>query len=340
MQAGPWRFCRSTFLLRTSLVATMVVALAAGTAGGAAAVPAASAASAHRQVAALQVRMQHATEDYDAARERVKATAVLVLGLKSRVTDSRARLAAMQKQADVLAATAYRDGGTTAINSVLTAGGPQEFIDGMTTLQHLSTEQRAQLKALGVAHKTFNEQMTALASLEAKQAKIEATLKATKKSIESDLAKWRKLADAADAAAAARASRSSRSAGATAFPTLPVTGSGRGAVALRFAMAQMGKPYAWGASGPDSYDCSGLTMASWRAAGISLPHSSAMQYAVTAHVSRSQMRPGDLVFFFSPISHVAIFVSGDTVIGAPTTGDVVRYQSISSMSYSGSSRPG
>lgn len=338
MRSDIWRFCRSS-VLRTSAVSAMVITIAAGTAGGAVAVPTSSAASAHRQVAALESRMQRATEDYNAAREQLKTTQALLTVLDARITATRLNLSVLQKEADAMAATAYRGGNANAINSVLTAGGPQQFLDSLTTLQHLSAGQRAHLKALGVEHRVLADQVNAVAREEALRRSTEAVLKAKKAAIESDLAKWRKLADAADAVP--RASRSShRGSGSFAFPTLPATASGRGAVALRFAMSQMGKPYVWGAAGPSAYDCSGLTMASWRAAGISLPHSSRMQYAVTAHVSRSQMRPGDLVFFYSPISHVAIYVGGDTVIGAPSAGDVVRYQSISSMGYSGSSRPG
>jgi len=316
----------------------VIVAIGAGTASGAAAVPTTSGDSPQRQVAALQMRMQRATEDYNTAREHLKATQLLVRGLQSRISASRLTLSALQQQADNLAAVAYRGGNATAVKSVLTADGPQQFLDNLTTLQHLSADQRTHLQALGVIHKALDEQIRAVAHEEAQQSKTEATLRAKKTAIETDLAKWRKLA--AGAAPGPRASRSARASGPFAFPTLPATASGRGALALRFAISQMGKPYAWGAAGPGSYDCSGLTMASWRAAGVSLPHSSRMQYAVTAHVSRSAMRPGDLVFFYSPISHVAIFVGGDTVVGAPTAGDVVRFQSISSMGYSGSSRPG
>lgn len=340
MPFGLWRF-RMSACLTTAVVTILLLAGSAGTAGRALAVPTSTAASAHRQVAALEARMRQATENYDAAHERLLATQALVAKLTGRVAKTRQQLGSMQRQADSLAATAYRGGNASAINSVLASRNPQQFIDSIMTLRQLSSGQREQLHALGVTHRALNDQIRAVAREEAKQRKTEATLRATKAAIEADLAKWRRLADAADARdAGPRASRSTGRASLTSFPTLPVSGSGRGAVAVRFAMSQMGKPYSYGASGPGSYDCSGLTMASWRAAGVSLPHSSAMQYAVTPHVSRSQMRPGDLVFFYSPISHVAIFVGGDTVIGAPTTGDVVRYQSISSMPYSGSSRPG
>ncbi len=341
MPLGLWRF-RTSRLPRTGLLTGMILAvsgLCLVTAGGAFAVPTPTGATAHRQVATLEARMRQATEEYDAARERLRTTQGLIAQLRGQVSSARQKLGTMQQQADTLAATAYRSGNVAGLNTVLAARNPQQFIDNIAMLRQLSSDQRTQLRALGLAHEALDEQIRGVAHEEARQRSTESTLRAKKAAIQADLGRWLRLADAADAPA--RASRSAGGRRATAaFPMRAVPGSGRGAVALRFAMSQMGKPYSWGASGPGAYDCSGLTMASWRAAGVSLPHSSRMQYAVTAHVSRSQMRPGDLVFFYSPISHVAIFVGGDTVVGAPTAGDVVRYQSISQMGYTGSSRPG
>jgi peptidoglycan DL-endopeptidase CwlO len=125
---------------------------------------------------------------------------------------------------------------------------------------------------------------------------------------------------------------------ASAPASVPV--SGRASVAVATARAQLGKPYVWAASGPDAFDCSGLTMFSWAAAGVSLPHSAAMQYNSAPHVSRSQLQPGDLVFFGSPAYHVGIYVGGGMMIHAPQTGDVVKYASIGILDYSGAARPG
>jgi cell wall-associated NlpC family hydrolase len=116
-------------------------------------------------------------------------------------------------------------------------------------------------------------------------------------------------------------------------------GSGRAATAVRVAYAQLGDPYRWGAGGPGAFDCSGLTSFAWRAAGVSLPHSSAAQYGSGRRVSRSDLRPGDLVFFYSPISHVGIYVGGGKMIDAPYPGSSVKITSISSMPYVGAVRP-
>jgi cell wall-associated NlpC family hydrolase len=80
----------------------------------------------------------------------------------------------------------------------------------------------------------------------------------------------------------------------------------------------------WGTAGPSTYDCSGLTMASYAAAGVSLPHSAAQQYGYGTHVSFDQLEPGDLMFYYSPIGHVTMYIGGGRMISAPQTGDVVK----------------
>ena len=115
--------------------------------------------------------------------------------------------------------------------------------------------------------------------------------------------------------------------------------SGRASVAVRTAYAQLGDPYRWAGTGPGSFDCSGLTSFAWRAAGVSLPHSSRAQYAGGRKVSRSDLRPGDLVFFYSPISHVGIYIGGGKIIDAPYPGSSVQISPISEMPYAGAVRP-
>jgi peptidoglycan DL-endopeptidase CwlO len=109
--------------------------------------------------------------------------------------------------------------------------------------------------------------------------------------------------------------------------------------AVTVALAQVGKPYRWGGSGPNSFDCSGLTSFAWRRAGEALPHSSRRQYGVTTRVSRSNLRPGDLVFFYSPISHVAMYVGDGKVVEAPGRGRHVRVASLKRSGYAGAGRP-
>ena len=110
-------------------------------------------------------------------------------------------------------------------------------------------------------------------------------------------------------------------------------------VAVDTALAQLGDPYVWGGSGPDSFDCSGLTEYAYAAAGIYLPHSSSMQSTMGVPVSYSSLEPGDLVFFYSPISHVAMYIGNGEIVTAPHTGDVVKVTELAYMpEYAGARR--
>lgn len=126
---------------------------------------------------------------------------------------------------------------------------------------------------------------------------------------------------------------------ATAMPAVHASGgAGR---AISEARAQLGKPYQYGGSGPNSFDCSGLTSWAWRAAGVNLPHSAASQQGMGTPVSRDNLQPGDLVFFGSPAYHVGLYVGDGMMIHAPTSGDVVKMSPLSYMSdYSGATRVG
>jgi len=149
----------------------------------------------------------------------------------------------------------------------------------------------------------------------------------------------RRAAAAARArAASARGSHGGGSGGGGSSPApVPAPGgsshgtSSGAAAAIAYAQAQLGKPYVWGAAGPDAFDCSGLTMQAWARGGVSLPHSSVAQYADSQPVSLGDLRPGDLIFYatdpndYQTIYHVGLYVGGGQMIEAPHTGDVVKY---------------
>jgi cell wall-associated NlpC family hydrolase len=111
-----------------------------------------------------------------------------------------------------------------------------------------------------------------------------------------------------------------------------------GTTALRAALTQRGKPYVWGAAGPDSYDCSGLVMWAFAQEGISLPHYTGDQWNAGMHVSRNDLEPGDLVFFFADISHVGIYIGNGLMVDAPSAGQDVQVQAVFWDSYVGAVR--
>ncbi|UXY29411.1 C40 family peptidase [Streptomyces sp. HUAS TT20] len=177
-----------------------------------------------------------------------------------------------------------------------------------------------------------------LAAIE-KQKQEEAARQAAalaKKQAAEELAKKQAAEEAAKKAAASSSSSSSSSSGSSGSSTSTgSTGSSsdssyatKAAKAIAFARAQIGKPYVWGATGPDSYDCSGLTSAAWRAAGVSLPRTTWDQVNVGTTVSLTNAEPGDLIFFYDDISHVGIYIGNGMMIHAPKPGAYVREESI------------
>lgn len=126
--------------------------------------------------------------------------------------------------------------------------------------------------------------------------------------------------------------------GGTAPAPVTVAGSGKGVAALNAALTQRGKPYVWGAAGPSAFDCSGLVMWAFKQVGISLPHSSSAQSRMGTPVSRDQLQPGDLVFFYSPVSHVGIYAGNGQVINATTSGQPVKLSNISGMPFNSARR--
>jgi peptidoglycan DL-endopeptidase CwlO len=216
-------------------------------------------------------------------------------------------------------------------------------------LVQLVAEQQARLEAQQIAQEK--------AALAAQLAKAQAQARAAAAAAQAQaLAQAQAQARAQQAAAVAQAQ--ARAHATTTPPASPITvspptgpaprptgrrappGSSRGMIALNFAQAQLGKWYEWGASGPDTFDCSGLTMRAWEAAGVSLPHLAAAQYADVAHVAIADLQPGDLVFFGSDIHHVGIYAGNGQMIDAPYTGVQVRYDSIFWGDLIGAGRPG
>ena len=115
--------------------------------------------------------------------------------------------------------------------------------------------------------------------------------------------------------------------------------SAAGTRALAFATAQIGKPYVWGAEGPDSYDCSGLTSQAWAAAGLPIPRTSQEQWRLLPHVSLADMRPGDLIIYYKDASHVAMYAGGGKILQAPRPGRDVTLSEAGAMPVLGVVRP-
>ena len=261
--------------------------------------------------------------------------------LAEQATGAEADLRALQGRLGARAAAAYVQGAGSAVAAVLGSDDPASAIDRVQVLDLLAAHDGDLMDRLGVAGKALDARKGDLAGAERAQAAELAKLGAKKAEINRAVAKTKALLRQMEQrAAASRPRRPSSPSNPPVAPPPPSGGGGSGSasVAVGYAMAQVGKPYCYGGGGPGCYDFSGLTMAAWGQAGISLPHSSAAQINVGRRLSASELRPGDLIFYYSPISHVSMYIGNGQRVSATHTGDYVRVQSLGG-SIVGYSRP-
>lgn len=262
------------------------------------------------------------------------------------------RIGTKADAADTLAAELYKGGSSASLEAVLAA---EDLDDIETRLEYLRSSQDAQteiFERLAVDRQALNEKLDQLEKDKAEASAEEDHFAALKSDIEDQIASQRGEVSDLEAQIAAweraqeRAAEAAQASAVTA-PAAPAAAvpanvdlNSSAGIAVQTAMAQQGKPYQWGAAGPSSFDCSGLTMYAWAHAGVSLPHSSAAQYSATTRVSTSALAPGDLLFYYSPIHHVAMYIGGGRMVEAPYTGATVRVVPLRTSDLVGAGRPG
>jgi peptidoglycan DL-endopeptidase CwlO len=276
-------------------------------------------------------------EQYNQSNEALKGIRRTLKGLRAEASGAEDDLRKLQATLGARASAAYTQGAGSAVAAVLGSDDPAAAIARVQVLDLLAAHDGDLMDQLGVAGQAFDERRRNLVAAEKAQAAEVERLAAKKAEVERAADKTRALLArmrAADRPAAPSAPSS------PVAPPPPSGGGGGGsaAAAVAYARAQVGKPYCYGGSGPGCFDCSGLTLMAWAQAGVSLPHSSASQYNVGRRISASELQPGDLIFYYSPISHVSIYIGGGQRISATHTGDYVRVQSLGS-SIVGYARP-
>jgi peptidoglycan DL-endopeptidase CwlO len=270
-----------------------------------------------RDAAAAGQRLEVVVEQYNTAREKLSATQAQLNALDGQLAPLAAQIDQLAQQVATIATSAYKAAGLGQVTALLSAGSPSSLLDQLTLLDRLAREDARDLATLRTARTQYDAQRAELETLAAQQAQQEAQLGNTKATIEAELSALKALR------ASSRAGRAAPRDG-----YVPVYSPDAAGVAVRFAYRQTGKEYRWGGEGPDAYDCSGLVLASWRAAGVALPHSSQMQWGAVAHIGRDQLQPGDLVFYYNDIHHVALYVGDGRMIHAPQEGERISMRPI------------
>ncbi|MGW2815185.1 NlpC/P60 family protein [Streptomyces sp. NPDC001415] len=287
-----------------------------------------------------------ATEAYDGTKEKADATERSLNELRDEAARKTQRLNTARNALGSLAAAQYRSGSVAPELQLILSSDPKRYLDdaamaeraGDRTATAVSGVQK-QLAELDRLHTAADGKLTELRGQQSTLRKQKSDIQSKITSAEALLAQLTAPERAAydEPAAAPAATRASRSADAPRAPIAAPTE--RAAAAVSFAYGALGKPYVWGATGPSSFDCSGLTQAAWKAAGVGLPRTTYTQINAGSRVARSQLAPGDLVFFYSGISHVGLYIGGGQMIHAPHPGAPVRIAPIDEMPFAGAVRP-
>ncbi|MCX2183406.1 C40 family peptidase [Streptomyces sp. SKN60] len=300
----------------------------------------------------LYQETERAGEAYNAADESLKKQAADTRKTGARLAAARTALQKGRDEVGRLARQQYRSSGELSpYLGLLLSADPGEALDQRRLLARAARERAAAVArlqtaekkadALAAASRTALERRTALLGGRKKQKEtVEAKLREVERLLAGlspdQLARLASLETQATAGAQSALLGSGALDGAL-DPTR--TPSEAGGEALRFAVGQIGKPYEWGAEGPATYDCSGLTQAAWAAAGRELPRTSQEQWETLPHVALTDLRPGDLVVYFPEATHIALYLGDGMVVHAPRPGARIKVSPIAANPLLGAVRP-
>jgi cell wall-associated NlpC family hydrolase len=292
----------------------------------------------------VKTRVDHLYHEAEQAQERYNDAKVELAELRKDLASLEAdqgrqdsRLTEVREQVQDSIVSQYEGTSLSAVGQAVVSEDPSLFLSQLTTMSayndiqaQMFADYATELKALDIRRKATRDRESQIAALE-KQ------LDKEQKAVDEKLAAAKE--QLADLEEEERAALLASRGGDVRLPS-SVPASGRAAAAVSYAMAQVGDAYVYGAAGPNAFDCSGLTMMSWAQAGVGLPHSSSAQFGSGPHIPSSALRPGDLVFYYSPISHVGIYIGNGLIVHAANPGAGVRVAGVFSMPYSGAVRPG
>jgi len=306
------------------------LALPSGTGGATPVQPMPGLNSLIAQAKALSAEISSLNEQYDGLRIQLAQARTEAQVAQRTYGEDLARLGAGKLAVGQLAAQSYMNGGIQTPMELLTSGSAQDLIGQAAFLQEIQRENgdKVSLIAAGVAAAQRSEetaqQETKLAS------KLAVAMAAKRRQAQSKInllnsAVFKKAMDVFNQTGN--------------YPNISIpTANTIGAQALRWALTRRGDPYVWGAAGPGAFDCSGLVMWAYAHVGISLPHFTGDQWNMGVHVARSQLQPGDLVFFYPDIGHVGLYIGNGLMVDAPDFGETVQVQPVTWSVYIGAVR--
>ncbi|HEV2451996.1 MAG TPA: NlpC/P60 family protein [Streptosporangiaceae bacterium] len=304
----------------TAAVATATVILPGGLGSAAQQSPPPSLKALVAQATQLSNQINTLSEQYDGLRiQLAQARSEEQTAVQTAARDMTA-LGASQAQVGALAAESYMNGSVDPTLQLITSSDPQVLVSRASIMQQLDAEKGAEVRSLATAINTARRaRQTAR-----QQAQVVNRLA---QQVHLKTAAIQARVDKLNGAAYQQAMAIFQHTGN--YPVINIPGGNTiGAEALRYALGKQGDPYVWGAAGPGAFDCSGLVMWAYAQVGIHLDHFTGDQWNEGEHISRSQLEPGDLVFFFADISHVGLYIGNGLMVDAPSWGQPVQVQAI------------
>ncbi|WP_449349091.1 NlpC/P60 family protein [Streptomyces shaanxiensis] len=289
-----------------------------------------------------------ATDAYNAAEEKAEQQSAQIVALAKKIVKGQERLKQLKARAGAAAAAQYRSNGLPDEAQLMLSDNPQEFLDATGRVLQ---GQRATKALIAELTRTQQDLKQYAEDASAQWTKLEAGRKAkaaAKKKVQQQIAAAEQLESQLEEREKARLAELEEEAAHKAQSAWLDSGildeidgkaSDAGKIAVQFATTQIGKPYEWGAEGPDSYDCSGLTSQAWASAGKPIPRTSQEQWKQLKHVDIKDMRPGDLIIYFDDASHVAMYLGEGAIVHAPRPGRTVTLAGAGSMPILGVVRP-
>ncbi|MFE3853079.1 NlpC/P60 family protein [Streptomyces griseorubiginosus] len=289
-----------------------------------------------------------ATDAYNAAEEKAEQQSAQIVALAKKIVKGQERLKQLKARAGAAAAAQYRSNGLPDEAQLMLSDNPREFLDATGRVLQ---GQRATKALIAELTQTQQDLKQYAEDASAQWTKLEAGRKAkaaAKKKVQQQIAAAEQLESQLEEREKARLAELEEEAAHKAQSAWLDSGildeidgkaSDAGKIAVQFATTQIGKPYEWGAEGPDSYDCSGLTSQAWASAGKPIPRTSQEQWKQLKHVDIKDMRPGDLIIYFDDASHVAMYLGEGAIVHAPRPGRTVTLAGAGSMPILGVVRP-
>ncbi len=287
-----------------------------------------------QRVERLYGQAEQASERYNAAKDQLKASQVRLTALQSDLTRQQRVVGEMRDEVATMVVDQYQGQGLSTASQVVFSSDAQSFLDNLNAVSSYNSQRGQVVREYGVQLKQLKLRKSAADDQVAALTKTREVLKEEKAKIDDRAAKAKALLGKLQ-----EKQRMALMSGTT-ISNVPDVPGGRGGAAVRYAMAQVGDAYVWGATGPSAYDCSGLTMMAWAQGGVGLPHSSSAQQSSGRRVAESELKPGDLVFYYSPVHHVGIYIGNGLIVHAANPSSGVRVAGLHSMPYSGATRPG